>query len=158
MHVHQPLLKLNKLQIKITISPSGFPTPQPPACQEGLGLENYDIPDSSITASSYEAPGKTLYIPGNGRLNFRLKAGHYGAWAAGNLRDDSWFQVNFGRFVKVTIVSTQGREDDPDWVKKYRLTYSDDGKSFRDYLEDGSVKVIFSQSKTQFFCVCVVLF
>ena len=130
------------------ISPSGFPTPQPPACQEGLGLENYAIPDSSITASSYVAPGTTLYIPGNGRLNFRLKAGHYGAWAAGNLRDNNWFQVNFGRFVKVMIVSTQGRDDTYEWVKKYRLTYSYDGNFFRDYLEDGSVKVIFLQSKT----------
>ena len=127
---------------------SGFPTPQPPACQKGLGLENYAIPDSLITASSYEAPGTTLYIPGNGRLNFKRKPEHNGAWAAGSLRD-SWFQVDFGRFVKVTIVSTQGSEDAHEWVKKYRLTYSDDGNFFRDYLEDGYVKVIFTQSKTQ---------
>ena len=137
--------------MKFTLSPSGFPTPQPPACQEGLGLENYVIPDSSITASSYEAPGTTLFIPGNGRLNFRGKAGHYGAWVAGNLRDNSWFQVNFGRFVKVTIVSTQGRDDSYEWVKKYRLTYSYDGMFLRNYLEDGSIKVSFPQSKPQYF-------
>jgi len=131
------------------VSLSGFSTPQPPACQEGLGLENYAIPDSSITASSYLAPGTNLYIPGNGRLDFRLKAGHCGAWSAANLRDNSWFQVNFGRFVEVTIVSTQGRDDALQWVKKYRLTYSYDGSFFRDYLEDGSVKVIFPQCKTQ---------
>jgi len=82
-------------------------------------------------------------MPGNGRLNFKLKPGHVGAWAAGNLRDNSWFQVDFGRFVKVTIVSTQGRDDTFEWVKRYRLTYSYDGIFFRDYLEDGSVKVTF---------------
>lgn len=96
-----------------------------------------------MTASSYKAPGTTFFIPGNGRLNFRRRAGHYGAWAASNLRDNSWFQVNFGRFVKVTIVSTQGRDDAYQWVKKYRLTYSYDGMFLRNYLEDGSVKVIF---------------
>ena len=98
-------------------------------------------------------------MPGNGRLNFRLKAGHVGAWAAGNLRDNSWFQVNFGRFVKATIVSTQGRDDTFEWVKKYRLTYSYDGIFFRDYMEDGSVKVIFSSIKNPmvcFFCLCVI--
>jgi len=51
--------------------------------------------------------------------------------------------VNFGRFVEVTIVSTQGREDAPEWVKKYRLSYSKDSRDFRDYLEDDRVKVIF---------------
>lgn len=82
-------------------------------------------------------------MPGNGRLNFKLKPGRVGAWAAANLRANSWFQVNFGRFVKVTIVSTQGRDDVYEWVKRYRLTYSYDGTFIRDYLEDGSVKVTF---------------
>ena len=66
--------------------------------------------------------------------------------------------MNFGRFVKVTIVSTQGRDDTYEWVKKYRLTYSYDGDFFRDYLEDGSVKVIFPQSKTQYFLLRFVVF
>ena len=70
---------------------------------------------------------------------------------AGNLRDNSWFQVNFGRFVKVTIVSTQGRDDSYEWVRKYRLTYSYDGMFLRNYLEDGSIKVTFLQSKPQCF-------
>ncbi|XP_078346432.1 neuropilin-2-like [Oculina patagonica] len=116
---------------------SGFSTPQPPVCQEGLGLENYAIPDSSITASSSYS---STYLPGNGRLHFKKKSGHYGAWAAGNKRDNSWFQVDFGRFVKVTIISTQGRDDSAKWVTKYRVTYSYDGQFFRDYKEEGYVK------------------
>ena len=89
------------------------------------------------------APGTSLYIPGNGRLHFKLKSGHYGCWAAGNLRDNSWFQVDFGRFVKVTIISTQGREDAFQWVTKYTVSYSYDGNFFRDYKEGGHVKVSF---------------
>ncbi|XP_078346362.1 uncharacterized protein LOC144631716 isoform X2 [Oculina patagonica] len=119
---------------------SGFSTPKPPVCQEALGLENNAIPDSSLTASSTLSPTTTVYIPGNGRLHHKLRAGHVGAWAAANLRDNSWFQVDFGRFVKATIVSTQGRDDAHQWVTKYTLTYSYDGVFFRDYKEGGLVK------------------
>ena len=85
-------------------------------------------------------------MPGNGRLNFKKASSptRYGAWISQNKRDNSWFQVDFGRFVKVRIISTQGREDAQRWVKKYRVTYSYDGTFFRDYKEDGYVKVIFT--------------
>ena len=81
-------------------------------------------------------------MPGNGRLHFKHISKRYGAWVAGNKRDNSWFQVDFGRFVKVTIIATQGREDSSQWVTKYRVTYSYDGKFFRDYKEAGYVKVL----------------
>ncbi|KAL9955604.1 hypothetical protein ACROYT_G036949 [Oculina patagonica] len=109
-------------------------------CQKSLGLENYAIPDSSITASSFVSPTTSVYMPGNGRLNFRLEPGRVGAWAAGNLRENSWFQVDFGRFVKVTMVATQGRQDAYQWVTKYRVSYSNDGNFFEDYDEGGYVK------------------
>ncbi len=127
----------------VPISLSGFSTPQPPVCQKGLGLENYAIPDSSITASSTYSPGSTVFMPGNGRLHFKRTSGRYGAWIAGNKRENGWFQVDFGRFVKVTIISTQGREDAARWVKNYRVTYSYDGRFFRDYTEGGYVKVFY---------------
>ena len=128
---------------QVPIFISGFPTRQPPVCQKGLGLENGAIPDSSITASSVAAPGTTLHIPGNGRLHFKPIPNHYGAWSAGNLRDNSWFQVNFGRFVKVTIISTQGRQDVDQWVTKYRVAYSYDGHFLRNYKEGGYIKVLY---------------
>ena len=34
----------------------GFGKPQLPVCEEGLGLESYAIPDSSVTASSVDSP------------------------------------------------------------------------------------------------------
>lgn len=89
------------------------------------------------------APGTTEYIPGNGRLHFKHVPNHVGAWAAGDLRDNSWFQVDFRRWVKVTIISTQGREDLDEWVTKYTVTYSYDGHFLREYEEDGLVKVPF---------------
>lgn len=89
------------------------------------------------------APSTTVYIPGNGRLHFKSISGRVGAWAAGNLRDNGWFQVDFGRWVTVMIISTQGREDAHQWVTKYTVTYSYDGLIFWGYKEGGLVKVPF---------------
>ncbi|XP_078346319.1 LOW QUALITY PROTEIN: SCO-spondin-like [Oculina patagonica] len=138
----QPVKYYGRMSLRMELygCRSGFSTPQSPVCQEGLGLANYAIPDSSITASSMVSPGTTWYMPGNGRLRFKRISGRYGAWSAGNLRDNSWFQVDFGRFVKVTIISTQGRDDAQQWVTKYRVTYSYDGNFLRDYQEGGYVR------------------
>ena len=86
-------------------------------------------------------------MPGNGRLHFKTTSGRNGGWAAANKRDNSWFQVDFGRYVKVTIISTQGRDDKHQWVTKYTLTYSYDGEFFQDYKEGGYVKVLLSYQK-----------
>ncbi|KAL9955702.1 hypothetical protein ACROYT_G037062 [Oculina patagonica] len=87
------------------------------------------------------ATGRTWYMPGNGRLHFKRISGRYGAWSNGNLRENSWFQVDFGRSVKVTMVATQGRQDAYQWVSKYRVSYSNDGIFFQDYEEGGHVKI-----------------
>lgn len=108
---------------------SGFPTPKPPVCEAGLGLESYKIPDSSITASTGNAS--------NGRLHFFPKFGQIGGWVAENIIGSSWFQVDFGRWTKVTRISTQGRQDADAWVIKYRVSYSYDGVFFKYYKENG---------------------
>lgn len=52
-------------------------------------------------------------------------------------RYGSWFQAEFESWTKVTRISTQGRQDDDDWVTKYRVTFSYEGIFFRDYQENG---------------------
>ena len=74
-----------------------------------------------------------LQKPGNGRLYLKAKPGTAGGWVAGNRSNGSWFQVKFGGWPKVTKISTQGREDAPQWVTKYRVSYSSDGIFFKDY-------------------------
>ena len=131
----------NEIAKKVRLSLSDFTNGKPSVCQKGLGLENFAIPDSSITASSTFWPDTTFHIPGNGRLRFQGDFLRDGGWRADNNRDNSWFQVDFGRFVKVTTISTQGSNDDHQWVTRYRVTYSYDGKFLRDYNEGGHVKV-----------------
>ena len=97
-------------------------------------MENNNIPDSSITASSMSNNG---YRPGQGRLYQQAVSGGYGSWLAGTSNAQQWFQVNFGSWTEVTRVCTQGRLNAAHWVTKYKLAYSYDGVFYRDYKEDG---------------------
>ena len=119
----------------------GFPPPKRPVCEAGLGLESYDIPDSSVTASSILWPPAQA---ANGRLHFFPKFGQNGGWVAHPSNTyGSWFQVDFGRWTKVTRISTQGRQDADEWVTKYGVSYSYEGIFFKGYQEHGGMpKVI----------------
>ena len=55
-----------------------------------LGLENYNIPDECLTASS---EWNTAHGPQRGRLNVVAKEGHRGGWAAGRNDGFQWIQV-----------------------------------------------------------------
>ena len=101
----------------------------------GLGLENGNIPDSAIMASSMHS---NTYRPNLGRLH------KYYGWLAGTSNNQQWFQVDFGSWTKVARVSTQGRQNGANWLTKYKLAYSYDGVFFKDYKEDhGNAKVMF---------------
>jgi len=56
-------------------------------CLKPLGMENNDIPDSNITASSYVKDKK----PMNGRL-----AG-YSSWCAGIVNQKQYLQIDLGK-------------------------------------------------------------
>ena len=102
----------------------------PPACIHGLGLENRDIEDSSLTASSERYRYKAVH----GRLY------HYGSWVASENNVYQWFQVDFRNWTKVTGVAIQGSGSKywrASWVTKFKLAYSYDGVFFSDYKEDG---------------------
>ena len=122
----------------------GPPRPTPPQCERELGMQSYAIPDSSVTASSMLW---ALAKAGNGRLHLISTPGENdGGWIAEpNKEENSWFQVDFGRWTKVTGISTQGRQGFfLDWVTKYSVSYSYDGIFFLDYKENGDVaKVLY---------------
>lgn len=98
-----------------------------------LGLENNQIPDSSITASSH------YYRASQGRLHYQQ-----GSWLAQIHSAEQWFQVDFVNWTKVTGVAIQGNPYSYWWITKFKLAYSYDGKFFSDYKEDGdNAKVLF---------------
>lgn len=118
---------------------TGFTTPKPPTCAAPLGMQNNQIPDSALRAStSYNANSMG---PANGRLHFMAGSGKYGSWATSTNNQFQYFEVNFGDWTRVTKIATQGRQDGGWWTKSYSLAYSYEGVFFVDYKEDGKVKV-----------------
>jgi len=100
-----------------------------------LGLEDKRVPNGHLTASTYY---NYHLSPWHGRLN-----GIY-SWSVRTNRVGQWFQVNFVELMRVKGVATQGRQNANQWVRKYTVSYSVDGMSFRPYKENRGVKV----------CVC----
>jgi len=90
-------------------------------------MENGAISDRQITASSQlDASHSAVQC----RLN---KAG---SWSAVSNNPIQWLQVDLkSQYTKVTRVATQGRDDSPQWVTKYKLQFSNDGVNFHYYME-----------------------
>jgi len=105
-------------------------------CLEALGMQNKQIPDSAITASSES------YSAFYGRLHFLYRSGHVvGGWVAEWNDQNPFFQVHFGDWRNVTRVAIQGRQDHDQWVKNYSLSYGYDAVFFQAYTEEGEKKV-----------------
>ena len=105
----------------------------------GLGMENDQIPDSAITASSMYSS----YRPDQGRLYNQGGSRGSGSWLAAANNHDQWFQVKLGNWTKVTRVCTQGRLNGGNWVTKYKLDYGYDGLFYKEYKEREKAKVCF---------------
>lgn len=119
--------------------PIGFEKPKPLVCLEALGMQNEQIPDSALHASTeYNGAAKAI----NGRLHFLYRSGRYGSWIAKKNDAFQFLQANFGDWRKVTRVAIQGRSDAEQWVKRFSLSYGYDEVFFKAYLEDGVQKVI----------------
>ncbi|XP_029202215.2 uncharacterized protein LOC114966489 [Acropora millepora] len=127
------------LRVELYGCRKGFTTPKPPTCSSPLGMQNNQIPDSALRASTSYNPNSMG--PGNGRLHFQARTGKYGAWAVSKNDEFQYFEVNFGHWTRVTKIATQGRQDGGWWTKSYSLAYSYDGVFFEDYKEDNTVKV-----------------
>ena len=109
----------------------------------GLGMENDQIPDSAITASSMYSS----YRPDQGRLYNQGGSRGSGSWLAAANNHDQWFQVKLGNWTKVTRVCTQGRLNGGNWVTKYKLDYGYDGLFYKEYKEEGET------AKVRFYCI-----
>ncbi|XP_066273813.1 EGF-like repeat and discoidin I-like domain-containing protein 3 [Branchiostoma lanceolatum] len=108
-------------------------------CQDPLGVESRDIPDSAITASS-EYEGTDIRRSYHGRLN--TPDGRT-AWCSGSRVAGEWLQVDLGGATIVYGVITQGRPTFDQWVTSYKLQFSWDESSWTTYKDsDGSDKVL----------------
>lgn len=115
-------------------------------CQDALGMENGGVLDEQITASSELTDNSAAY---QGRLNaYESVQGSTvksGAWVAGTSDQSQWLQVDlFDDESLISRVATQGKNQDvsrdianSQWVERYKLQYSNDGRDFEYYQEQG---------------------
>ena len=102
-------------------------------CSQPLGMESGKIKNEQITAST----SLMNYEPFEGRLNFKGGRGWYAAYN----RKTEYLQIDFKRVVNITAVATQGKSNKIFYVKEYKLSLSDDGKTWKEYTETNKTKV-----------------
>lgn len=108
-------------------------------------MQNGQIPDSSITASSYY---RARSAPRRARLHMALPdsvTGFTGGWCQyrRSFKYYEWLQVDFGFVASVGKVATQGKQEFDFWVTRYFLVYRRVATSglYR-YRQNGNVKVL----------------
>ena len=103
-------------------------------------MQNGRIRLSQLSASS---SWDVNHAPRNGRLHFRRAGSRMGAWCTRRNDRYQWYQVDFGRAMRVVKIATQGRQDSAQWVTQYFVTYGQDGCTFTEYKENSNRKVVF---------------
>lgn len=97
------------------------------------GMESLDIRNDQLSVSSMYTPD---YGPENARLNKPSSNGKTGAWSALTSDVNQWIGVDLRSTKLVTGVATQGREDHPQWVTKFVISYSTDNRLWYYYPKD----------------------
>ncbi|XP_029391390.1 contactin-associated protein-like 2 isoform X1 [Mus pahari] len=99
-------------------------------CDEPLisALPHVSFSSSSSLSSSY--------APGYAKIN---KRGGAGGWSPSDSDHYQWLQVDFGNRKQISAIATQGRYSSSDWVTQYRMLYSDTGRNWKPYHQDGNI-------------------
>ncbi|XP_047200502.1 macrophage mannose receptor 1 [Hippoglossus stenolepis] len=97
------------------------------ACLHGLGVEDGNITDSQLSASSSIG----AFTPNKARLNGNS------CWMPSGNPTSSWIQVDLGQTRKVTGIVIQGCPHNEHWLTKFKIQHSMDGATWTDYTGDG---------------------
>lgn len=100
-------------------------------------MEDGTIADEQIDASSVYN-NSPLYAGNRGRLHNDQGASSFVGWMSGTRNVGQWLQVDMlTQYTRITGVATQGRRNGKQWVKTYRLQFSNNGMEFQYYRERG---------------------
>uniref|UniRef100_A0A8C2AYR5 Contactin associated protein 2 n=1 Tax=Cyprinus carpio TaxID=7962 RepID=A0A8C2AYR5_CYPCA len=72
-----------------------------------------------------------------------------GGWSPLDSDHYQWLQVDLGSRKQVTAIATQGRYSSSDWTTCYRLLYSDTGRNWKPYHQDGNIWAFAGNSNTE---------
>uniref|UniRef100_A0A8C6HRV9 Coagulation factor V n=1 Tax=Mus spicilegus TaxID=10103 RepID=A0A8C6HRV9_MUSSI len=120
-------------------------------CSTPLGLEDGQIQNKQITASSFKKSWWGDYWePSLARLNAQ---GRVNAWQAKANNNKQWLQVDLLKIKKVTAIVTQGCKSlsSEMYVKSYSIQYSDQGVAWKPYRQKSSMvdKIFEGNSNTK---------
>ena len=103
-------------------------------CQDALGMENGEIPDEKLKASSQDSDD---FGASRGRLHIEKTPLHTaGGWIALNNIDTQWFQIDLYGLYRITRVATQGRNAWSERVTKYKLQHTIGGGVGNQYYKE----------------------
>ncbi|KAM8964852.1 coagulation factor VIII-like isoform 1-T1 [Sarcophilus harrisii] len=110
------------------------------SCSLPLGVENGAISDAQLTASSHKASVFATWAPWRARLNLQ---GRTNAWRPRENGRAEWLQVDFGKLMKVTGVTTQGVKSilTSMFVREFLLSSSRDGKRWTFFHQNNQAKI-----------------
>ncbi|XP_048587026.1 lactadherin [Nematostella vectensis] len=132
----------NPCEAPLSCTPSFVAPHDTPVCiqscttQRPLGMESGEIPDPSVTASSYWY-NTSDHAPWLARLHGTRPVG---SWSSQYYKEGEYLQVDVGRVVHLTMVATQGRLTLHQWVTVFELAYSASGNSWSTFHENGQIK------------------
>ncbi|KAK3611483.1 hypothetical protein CHS0354_039095 [Potamilus streckersoni] len=110
-----------------TVTPTGSAIPMS-VCDVPMGVENsLIIGDKQLSASSSQ---DTFHSASRGRLYSEKDGSFAGAWVPQVSNERQWIQVDFLAPYAFAGIITQGRADMPQWVTKYQVFYSNDGRNW----------------------------
>ncbi|XP_067402211.1 coagulation factor V isoform X2 [Emydura macquarii macquarii] len=112
-------------------------------CSMPLGMENGEIKNAQITASSYKKSWYSSWEPSLARLN---QKGRVNAWQAKSNNNQQWLQIDLLKAKKIIAVATQGCKSmsTEQFVKTYAILYSDQDTEWKPYLDNStSVEKVF---------------
>uniref|UniRef100_H3CRS5 Contactin associated protein 2 n=1 Tax=Tetraodon nigroviridis TaxID=99883 RepID=H3CRS5_TETNG len=110
-------------------------------CDEALASS---LPHTAFTSSSVFSNG---YAPGYAKLNRRGEGA--GGWSPLDSDHYQWLQVDLGSRKQVIAIATQGRYSSSDWTTRYRLLYSDTGRNWKPYHQDGNIWAFSGNSNSE---------
>ncbi|XDV47370.1 hypothetical protein PO909_017030 [Leuciscus waleckii] len=88
---------------------------------------------------SFQCPSSALFISSE-HLPWWQVVGA-GGWSPLDSDHYQWLQIDLGSRKQVTAIATQGRYSSSDWTTRYRLLYSDTGRNWKPYHQDGNIWV-----------------
>ena len=105
-----------------------------------LGMENRQIPNEAVKASSYWGSGSQ---PWQARLNNIETRGSDGVWCTRQNTTGEYLQIDLGKERVVNKIATQGRPSTINihWVTSYKLLFSSNEANWNEYQNNGVVKV-----------------